>query len=352
MKTNETIQNPCSTKKLAVLLRTFLLLAVLLAFVPKPVRAASNQKVTVYFNGKGGKISFKQKTVEYKKAIGELPMAKASGYKFNGWYTKKGNRVTTRTKVVVKGSITLYAKWTPTSYKVSFAANGVIKNVPASFNIKRGYAIKLPSCKEKNFGSWNTKADGSGTSYAPGTIVRNFAPKSGRKVTFYASPFRGKNNIAKIYDYFQRLGYTKAAAAGLVGNLMYESGGGYKDVKLNAVEYSTGRGIGMCQWTDTYDAKRRTAFVKYCASQGEKWPNQNLKVQVDFLLKEITGRQWMFTGFPGYSKKAKMTLKQFKACKNVALATEAFCANFERPRYIHANLKERIKMAKYVMKNY
>ena len=40
MKTNETIQNPCSTKKLAVLLRTFLLLA-----VSEPSRRTGSEEV-------------------------------------------------------------------------------------------------------------------------------------------------------------------------------------------------------------------------------------------------------------------------------------------------------------------
>jgi hypothetical protein len=31
------------------------------------------------------------------------------------------------------------------------------------------------------------------------------------------------------------MGYTKEAAAAVAGNLMYESGGGYNDIKLNAV---------------------------------------------------------------------------------------------------------------------
>ena len=71
----------------------------------------------------------------------------------------------------------------------------------------------------------------------------------------YANAFSGENNIEKLVRYLVRNGFTKQAAAGVAGNLMWESGGGPTDIKLNAVELSTGRGVGMVQWTDTKDGQ-------------------------------------------------------------------------------------------------
>ena len=132
---------------------------------------------------------------------------------------------------------------------------------------------------------------------------------------------------------------------------MYESGGGYTDIKLNAVEYRTGRGVGMCQWTDTDDAPRRSNFIRYCQSKGKAWPNEDLKLQVDFLLEELQGKQgrvWYFLKKMGYPASTRMTLAKFRTLTDVATATKVFCANFERPYARDANLAQRIKVAQYV----
>ena len=162
---------------------------------------------------------------------------------------------------------------------------------------------------------------------------------------------KGANNAQKIYHYLTTVNFTPEAAAAIVGNLIYESGG-QGDVRLDAVEYSTGRGIGMCQWTDTYDASRRTRFLSYCSEQGVGWPNTNLRVQVNFLMKELYRdyeNSWYFLAGLGYPASYRMNIKQFRKLKDVRLATEVFCANFERPRYADAGLERRIMYAQSVL---
>ena len=169
----------------------------------------------------------------------------------------------------------------------------------------------------------------------------------------YANAFSGENNIEKLVRYLVRNGFTKQAAAGVAGNLMWESGGGPTDIKLNAVELSTGRGVGMVQWTDTKDAPRRTNFIRYCASKGKPWPNKDLKVQVDFLMEELKGtygKVWVFSPQMGYPSSCKMTLEAFKKCKKVDKATRVFCACFERPYASDAHMDVRIKYAKIALK--
>jgi uncharacterized repeat protein (TIGR02543 family) len=120
-----------------------------------------------------------------------LPLPSYSNYTFNGWYTA----VTGGTLVGVSGatyspatSMTLYAQWTAvpvvssggssgtqTSVAVSFDGNGATGSIVALSEVI-GSSISLPgSTGLTNSGyslaSWNTRADGSGTSYALGATV-------------------------------------------------------------------------------------------------------------------------------------------------------------------------------------
>lgn len=343
--------NRSTTYKLAGIF----LFVLLFGMIERPqVAYAAAKKVTVTFNANGGSVTTEQKTVKRNAKYGKLPKPKRSGYTFQGWYTKKteGERVTAVSRVTKKKSHTLYARWEPITYVIRFKKNGVVTEVPETITCTYGKKVRLPGCGDEEFGSWNTKSDGSGKQYLAGAKVKNLAASS-KTITLYANAFAGKNNIEKLYGYLQRKGFSPQAAAGIIGNLMYESGGGYSDIRLNAVEYRTGRGIGMCQWTNTADAPRRTNFEKYCRAKGKNWPNKDLKIQVDFMLEELSGTygaMWKFSPSMGYPSSYKMSLAKFKKLTNVAKASRVFCANFERPYAHNANLQQRILFAKSVYK--
>ena len=287
----------------------------------------------------------------------KLAAPRKEGYRFLGWYTSKdkdtGVKIRKIRKKTMTGDLTLYALYEPITYTIRFKKNGVLKKSVKKLKVSYGEEVTLPKTAEQAFASWNTSPDGSGKQYSGGAKVKNLTAKNGSVIILYANPFIVGNNIDKLYDYFQRIGFTKAASAAIVGNLMYESGGGYSDVKLNAVEWSTGRGIGMCQWTNTADMNRRTNFERYCASRGKPWPNQDLKVQVDFLMLEmegkVYGKVWYFLSSQGYPASYEMSLEKFKKLTSVSTAVAVFCANFERPRPEHANLTQRTAYARYVM---
>ena len=312
-------------------------------------------RITYDYNGgqlKSGRKNPRNYNVEQKVTLYK-PSRK--GYLFKGWYTtpdyKKGTRVSAL-KGDRTGRLTLYAKFDPITYKIRFKSNGVITQVPKTMTCYYGKRYKLPGSTDKGFDHWNTSKTESGKSYAAGKSVKNLAYKNGAVVTLYASIFTGDNNIEKLVKYLVRVGFTKEAAAGIAGNLMWESGGGPFDIKLNAVELSTGRGVGMVQWTDTPGSPRRTNFVNFCSARGEPWPNSNLKVQIDFLLEELKGTYgscWGFSSSMGYPSSYSMTLDQFKACTNVTMATRAFCACFERPYAVNAHLDTRVQYAKIAL---
>ena len=159
----------------------------------------------------------------------------------------------------------------------------------------------------------------------------------------------GSNTVEKLWYGLLSAGLTEEATAGVIGNLMWESGGGPNDVKLNAVEAVYAEGIGMMQWSFS----RKTEFLNFLASKGETWPNENVEVQLEFLLKELYGGQWMWagTGF-GYPADTQIDLEGFINCTDVAKATEYFCANFGRCRYKDAHMDTRIEFAMGVYNTY
>ena len=103
-----------------------------------------------------------------------LPTPTRTGYTFGGWYkepactNKVGNGDASYTPTA---DATLYAKWTANTYTVAFKANGG-SGAPSSQTKTYGVDLTLSSTKPTRtnytFKSWNTKSDGSGTSYAAG----------------------------------------------------------------------------------------------------------------------------------------------------------------------------------------
>ena len=321
------------------------------------------QMVTITLKPVKGTLDVKEVTVKKKGKLGKLPVPVRAGYRFLGWYTAKsgGTKVKETTKTSVVKKKVLYAHWKVRQYKITYKyRGGKLKKGsrnPTKYTVEKKVKFKKPSKTGYLFKGWytdnNYSEESKVTSILPGTMTGN--------LTLYAKyeeivtsdyNFKGKNNIEKLVNYLVENGFTKEAAAGVAGNLMWESGGGPTDIKLNAVELKTGRGVGMAQWTDTKDSPRRTTFVNYCKSQGKPWPNQDLKVQIDFLLAECNGKYgkaWVFSPKMGYDKKYEMTFEDFKKCTNVSKATKVFCACFERPYAKNAHMSTRVKYAKIAL---
>ena len=118
-----------------------------------------------------------------------------SGYTFVNWNTKSdgsGTSYTSGATYNTNANITLYAIWkanssggdTTTKYTVSYNANGG-SGAPGNQVKTHGSNLKLSSAKPTRSGftfvNWNTKSDGSGTSYAPGSTYSTNA-----NLTLYA----------------------------------------------------------------------------------------------------------------------------------------------------------------------
>ena len=114
-----------------------------------------------------------------------------TGYTFEGW---TGTELTeaTKTVTIAKGHIgnrSFTATWTPNPYKVSFDANqGTGTMARQGFTYDQGQALTANAFTRTgyDFNGWNTKADGSGKTYADKQAVKNLTAKRDAVVKLYA----------------------------------------------------------------------------------------------------------------------------------------------------------------------
>lgn len=123
----------------------------------------------------------------------------------------------------------------------------------------------------------------------------------------------------KVWWALRDAGYSKEATAGVMGNIYAES-----QFDSNLIEYGSGVGFGLCQWS----YGRRAQLEAYAASKGVS--PSDINTQIEFLLAELT------PGGNGYATYQLMTNNGFTSSdwKNASTpeqAAEAFCWIFERP---------------------
>ncbi|MCM1272425.1 MAG: InlB B-repeat-containing protein [Clostridium sp.] len=112
------------------------------------------------------------------------------GYTFQGWYKdKKLTKQATRINSGSTGTKTFYAKWTPNKYYVKFDLNGSTGTAMKKKTYTYDKSYRLPECsytrRGYTFAGWNTKADGSGKSYADGAKVKNlYSTHKGTRVLY------------------------------------------------------------------------------------------------------------------------------------------------------------------------
>ena len=144
---------------------------------------------SVYFETNGKGIAYEPQSV----AEGGLAVTPANpvveGYTFGGWFTEAEciNQYDFTTPVY--SSFVLYAKLVPASYIIAFDANGgsgYMNNLMCTYDVAlqlTGNTFTKTNCR---FASWNTSADGSGTSYDNLAQVTNLSSTEGTTVTLYA----------------------------------------------------------------------------------------------------------------------------------------------------------------------
>ena len=157
----------------------------------KTATAYQPSTYTISYNSGGGTGSMASTTVECDGSITLRANSFArTGYTFNGWKDAGGKTYTDKATISnVTSNITLTAQWKANTYYVKFNANngsgsmsdqiftyGTAQNLTANDFSRTGYL----------FATWNTKADGSGTSYADKALVNNLSSTNGVTVNLYA----------------------------------------------------------------------------------------------------------------------------------------------------------------------
>ena len=153
----------------------------------KEVKLYAKWTVNTYkikYNLNGGTNNSKNvATRKYGKAV-TLYNPTKTGYTFGGWYTNKnctGTAVTKIAKTYAK-NVTLYAKWTVNTYKITYNLNGGTNNSKNAASKTYGKAVKLysPTKTGYTFAGWYADKKCMGTSYTK--ISKNY----NKKVTLYA----------------------------------------------------------------------------------------------------------------------------------------------------------------------
>lgn len=155
-------------------------------------------KYTVHYDGNGatsGSMSDQSATYGQTFNLSKNQFSK-SNYTFQGWNTKADGSGTSYrdqqsvTNLTSPGkTITLYAQWKPMNYTIIYKGNGntggsmsnQVVAYDSTVNLKKNAFTK----SNYTFQGWNTRADGSGTSYRDQQSVKNLA-QGGGTITLYA----------------------------------------------------------------------------------------------------------------------------------------------------------------------
>jgi len=133
---------------------------------------------TVSFDSQGGSAASNQ-TVTYNSQYGTLPTPARTGYTFGGWYTGTGGsgaNITTSTVDKTPSNHTLFAKWTASTYTVSFDSQegSAVSNQIATFDSQYG-TLPTPMRTGYTFDGWYTELGGTGLQIEDATIVSSTA---------------------------------------------------------------------------------------------------------------------------------------------------------------------------------
>jgi hypothetical protein len=141
----------------------------------------------------------------------------------------------------------------------------------------------------------------------------------------------GGTNTEKAFNFFRGAGFTAQQAAGIVGNLLIESG---NDLDPSTKQGDRGPGRGIAQWTKggRWDTDP-TNLKDYAARFGV--PMENLEIQLMYIMHE-------------YRDKPYWGLSTMRRTTTIEGATVNFMDKFERPRKEDEHRARRINAAQKV----
>ena len=160
----------------------------------------ANLTYTIKFNGNGstgGSTASMSMVKDVSKNLTANGFTR-TGYTFKNWNKKTdGSGTSYKNKQSVKNltntqgaTVNLYAQWKPNTYTISFNGNGKTGGSTASMSMTYDTAKNLTANgftkTGHSFNGWNTKSNGSGTSYKNKQSVKNLTSANGATITLYA----------------------------------------------------------------------------------------------------------------------------------------------------------------------
>ena len=226
--------------------------------------ATTNGTKTIYEKYATGYYKESACTNQITTSSNAISVPSRTGYTFGGFYTSKngggtqyidanGKLTSSASNTNFSASGTLYAKWTAHTYTIEFNGNGPTGGSTASMSMTYDTAKNLTANgftkTGYSFANWNTKADGSGTSYSNSVSVNNLTATDNGKVILYAqwNPVSTKltvnpnggtwNSKTTNSEFTQNFGTEKVLAAPTRTGYSFTgwsvSGGGYQGQSLH-----------------------------------------------------------------------------------------------------------------------
>jgi hypothetical protein len=170
---------------------------------------------------------------------------------------------------------------------------------------------------------------------------------------YISSKLNGNDNMERAFNYFLGKGLTANQSAGIVGNMVWESGGlepqkvqGDGNSK-NPVDAGS-QGWGIVQWTPANT--KVPGIIKDARITG---PVYELSTQLDMVWAQLTGRAGGYSETnAGKDIKSTTTLEEAVRAFQGDMNTGGKYAGFERPADEASTLPDRTDLAKQVLQKY
>ena len=185
---------------------------------------------TLSYNANGGTNAPSSSTVTNTSSTYSMTVSSSqptrTGYTFAGWNTNSSGTGTNYSagnsvSVGANATVTLYAKWTPITYSITYNGNGNTGGSTASQTKTYNVAINLQNNgftkTGYHFTGWNTASNGTGTSYSAGASYNSnanlalYAQWAINSSTLKVNPNGGSwNNSTTTQSFTQNYNTTKS----------------------------------------------------------------------------------------------------------------------------------------------
>lgn len=173
-----------------------------------------------------------------------LPKPERSGYNFAGWYDNKkctGNAYTSDTLAKVAKDITLYAKWSPISYEITYDLGfgkdkAIMPQHETKFTVESAVKFPIPTWKGHTFKAWDV--EGKQLTTTEGIIGNIYARAIWNDEKFTVT-YAANGGTIKDKDYAKTHFYgTSETLPSTVEKAGYQFAGWYVNKDLSGASYS------------------------------------------------------------------------------------------------------------------